>query len=448
LQPSKVKEYRINNGSYHLAQRIEPLSTEELIFSAYLPVREPKMKQLISFFEKHLVLAKIDPERFINTRYKETQDICKWIHKNNAWQLLVDFSSYVRRNITRGEKEVLHIYESLIIDTVNHLTPFGKIWYGMEGGKPLLMKDFFGAYDVKCWEIHELIQQRNITEQQHLHYLEQLKAYDEENQVIRAQERNVTSIIYHMMGLMDKGNEEFIFPGTEWVDLTRIDYKLPRMYKENDFYEGILNERSFLLDSGGVIIQCFNAGMFKEVRFLEEFLEDGLLVLYRVTTQDNKHMMGFFDLRNFYFYSFWEHVTTNDSTASLKVNEFRVGFRNFILELYCHLTCEFEKNLSNDEKLVHLKNPAEASTLASEQVGVYCKVFIEDEGESNGRSHHQVTQKAFHKVRPFIRKGNASEIAKANARKYGIILEPNYTFVREHTRGKNKEEQLKNRKPK
>lgn len=243
-----------------------------------------------------------------------------------------------------------------------------------------------------------------------------------------------------MLGMINSDNEDFIFPKEDWFDHYYVRTDVPRKYKDNQFYYDMLDRRNFFLSPEGVKIHCYNTGsLFKEIRLLEEFLEDGLLVLFRITNIEDKHTMGFIDLRDKFYYCLGKHAhgifeldgkTQYDAGPGTIFSERII---NFILEVYINLTCE--TYVQGKNSLVILKSPEEACKLPPTQPAIFCE--IKDAVETEKHSG-KGKPKALHKVRPFLRKGNASEMQRALARKYGIILPQGYTFVREHWRGKRK----------
>ncbi len=253
-----------------------------------------------------------------------------------------------------------------------------------------------------------------------------LKIMDYEKTIdfMRINERNITNVIFGMIGLINDKNDKFIYPFKNWYDHMHVILDIPRIFKPTEYYLDLLDKRNYFLNTSGVEVKLFNTGLFKEVRFKEEFLEDGLIVLYRITDDgENKHSMGFIDLRDKYLFSGWLNAQQG------KIYHER--FTNFILEVYCNLVCNIENNDSGLE-LKQLNNLNEIYQLHKDQPGYYVEVKENERGVSKGIG----VQKSWHRVSAHLRKGNASEMSKANARKYGVILKQGYTFVRPHERGK------------
>jgi hypothetical protein len=204
----------------------------------------------------------------------------------------------------------------------------------------------------------------------------------------------------------------------------------------------LLDKRSNFLYSDGINIKCFNAGVFNEIYLKEEFLEDGMLLLYRVKDSiENKFTMGFIDFRDKYTFSAWKHAhgvfCDDNGKLNFKDGEyFSNKFLNFILEVYCYLTCDsFEQDVNRSIALKQLVNTEYNFILNEGQPGIYYDIKEEVENSSENVKGTGITR-SFHKVKPHLRKGNASEMALANARLFGIYVPSGYTFIKPHTRGK------------
>lgn len=440
----EIKKYRLRAGAYAIIENLKRFEPEEIILNLYLPIKDEKTKHLVSFFERNLVLARINPDKFYKKRYKDIMQICHWIKKNNYYKLFADFSMYVIRNINQNYN-VLCAYADTLMDVWVNLAPYGYYWYGLDNNdQPMYMKELFGPYDVPMYELLEYIElmkrKNQFTDKVKKSVLEKAKKIERETNHSRINERNITNILFMMMPLINPDNEDFIFPSCDWFDHYLVYTDFPRTYKDNKFYMDMLDKRSFFLAPEGVSVQCFNTGrFFKEIRFLEQFLEDGLIVLFRITNIENKHTMGFIDLRDKFYYCLGKHATGafNFKDEGIIIEHsgklFSEKVLNFILEVYIHLTCDYYTKDVNS--LVILSSPNEANKLHPKQIGIYCETRKEQEKEPIKKGLKSIT-KRLHKVKPYIRKGNASEIQRALARKYGVILPQGYTFVREHWRGK------------
>jgi hypothetical protein len=333
-------------------------------------------------------------------------------------------------------------YITTLMDVWTCIPPFGFLWYGFSNeGKPLFIKEPYGAYDVPSYEVWEQVKKLPKGSSFARKLLDKAIADELENEYMRSNERNITNTMYIMIGLINSDNADFIYPFQDWIDHTLLirDFNFPRQYKVTDFWLDLLDKRSFLLNSNGVIVECINCGrFFKEIRFKEEFLNDGLIVLFRVTDiNQGKHTIGFIDLRKRFTYSVFKNAI--DSKSGQCVHD---EFINFILEVYCNLTCEYEKDINDEESIAlkRLKSLKDINTLNEGQPAIYCYAKESSNELEHNENHRNVSSKVLHHVDAFIRKANASEEAKANARHYGLILLQGYTFVRSHLRGRGKME--------
>jgi hypothetical protein len=419
---TKIKKYRLKAGAYAVLRELQDIKTEDLIFQLYLPVKDDDTRKLITFFEKQLILAKVDQERFMKTRYQQIQEKVQWIKKNNKYRLFADFSMYVMRNLDKCHN-VLCAYQDMLMDVWTNLSPFETYWYGLDkNDKPLIMPSLYWAYDAELYDLLERHKKASLQEK--LIIEQRMLEYDLKTNPIAMNERNITNIIYAMIGLINEENQDFIFPGQNWFNHYEVVYNFPQKIHDNNYYLDLLDQRHYFLDPEGVIIQCFNTGIFKEIRFKEEFLEDGMLVLFRVTNEEDKHTMGFIDLRDKFIYC----IGTYAEEAHPIFGSYKENFINFILEVYCLLT--------HDNKITPLKFLKEPNTTTDEPA-IY--VYTKTTKSGSQRQGYKSGPRSLHYVNAFLRRGNASEMAKANARLYGIIVPQGYTFVRPHWRGRKKE---------
>jgi hypothetical protein len=437
LKPEKITEYRLQSGGYGVLDALKNIDIDKLIFTLYLPIKDEDTKHLVYFFEQQLLLAKLDKNKFLKTRHKKIKEIGRWIKENNKYQLFADFSMYIYRNYDindNAKSPVMVAYVTTLMDTWVNLAPFGKLFYGLDNGNPLFTNEPYGAYDVPFYEVWEQIKKLPKGSPLARKLLDKTLMDELKIEYIRSNERNITNTMYTMIGLINSDNADFIYPFQNWIDHTLLIRDFPRQYKVTDFWLDLLDKRSFLLNSNGVIVECMNCGkFFKEIRFKEEFLNDGLIVLFRVTDiNQGKHTIGFIDLRKRFTYSVFKNAIDTKSGQCIHDE-----FINFVLEIYCDLTCEYEKDDNENEAIAlrRLKSLKDVGTLNEWQPAIYC--YAKEQFESKGE-HRQVSQKVLHHVDAFIRKANASEEAKANARHYGLILPQGYTFVRPHLRGRGK----------
>jgi len=437
MDKTKVIKNRMQAGGLAVIEHLKNINISDLKYEVHLPLNDDDSKFLAEYLEKQLVMAKNKPQRFLKQRYDLIKNIVFWVKKYNKYKTFVDFTIYTHRNIQQSY-DVLCAYQTSLIDTWTVLSPYGYIWYGLdENNNPLFIKEWIGNYDI---EIYRLIDEIDKKPRQEI--INAVDKYEKETDQVRVNERNIINVIYNMVGLINNKNEKYIFPYQNWFDHYHVHTDFPRIYKENNYYLGLLDKRSSFLYSEGINIKCFNAGIFNEIYFKEEFLEDGMLLLYRVKDSiENKYTMGFIDFRDKYIFSAWKHAhgvcyDDNDRLTVKGGEYFSDKFLNFILEVYCYLTCEsFEQDISRSVALKQLVNPEYNFILNEGQPGIYFE--IKEEIENNSESGRSTgTTRAFHKVKPHLRKGNASEMARANARLFGVIISPGYTFVKPHTRGK------------
>lgn len=429
IQKEKVIANRLQAGAVAIKEALEYVAIEDLIFNIYLTIKDSDTKKLISFYESQLVLAKSNPKKFIDTRYTQVMEIVKWIKDNHKYRLFADFSMYIGRNFDNTKfRPIATAYITALMDTWASIN-YGAMWYGLDiNDNPLYTENVYGNYDIPSWELLDKIYRDQKDPVKMAKYKKAIDKIDADTNFMRNNERNITNVVFGMIGLITEQNADIIYPFKDWYDHYSISLNLPRVYKPTEFYLNELRARTHLLASEGVVVHVFNAGMFSEIIFKEEFLVDGMVVLFKVRDlYQKKYTMGYIDLRNSYIYSCWRHTNRP---------EYCENFGNFVLEIYSHLTTNFEKNTNRLIALKQLESADEASELNNGQPGIYCEVH----GEGDGASRHRgksVTQKTIHHVNAFLRKGNASEMAIANARLYGIITPQGFTFVRPHIRGKN-----------
>jgi len=430
LNSLEIKKRRAFVSGHAIVRKLEGIEPENLIFELYLPAKDEDTKVLIAFVEKQLVKAIINPDDFLKTRYKDVKKIISWIKANKKYKLFCDFSMYVSRNLQQNYN-ILCAYQDVLLNLWELIAPVGKYWYGLdENEKPLLMDQLYPDYDVECFKKLDEMKKIKDPIKRKIKVLE-LVDYDKSLDLMRFNERNIGNVIFNMIGLINKDNEDFIFPKDGWFDHTLPLSSTPRVFLETEFFLDLLDKRSYFIPTKGIILDCLNCGSIKEIRFKEEFLEDGLIVLFKFSLiKDGKSSMGFIDLRNRYFFSCWQ--TANDEGM-----EAFEAIKNFILEVYCALTCEYEQQNSNDSVKI-LESLSELQDIEDNRPLLVVREIKKTKQEEKefDKGQKQGTHRKYHSVRFHRRKGNASKYAKANARMYGIILPQGYTFVKDHSRGK------------
>ena len=433
----KVIKNRMQAGGLAVINHLKDVNISDLKYEVHLPLNDDDSKFLAEYLEKQLIMAKSKPQRFIKQRYDLIKNVVFWVKKYNKYKTFVDFTIYTHRNIQQSY-DILCAYQTSLIDTWTVLAPYGYLWYGLdENNNPLFIKELFEDYDIEGYKLLEEIGKKPRQE-----IINAVNKYEKETDQVRVNERNIINVIYNMVGLINNKNEKYIFPYQNWFNHYHVNTNFPRVYKENDYYLELLDKRSNFLYSDGINIKCFNAGVFNEIYLKEEFLEDGMLLLYRVKDSiENKFTMGFIDFRDKYTFLAWKHAhgvfCDDNGKLNFKDGEyFSNKFLNFILEVYCYLTCDsFEQDVSRSIALKQLVNTEYNFILNEGQPGIYYDIKEEVENSSENVKGTGITS-SFHKVKPHLRKGNASEMALANARLFGVIIKPGYTFVKPHTRGK------------
>ena len=120
--------------------------------------------------------------------------------------------------------------------------------------------------------------------------------------------------------------------------LGSAECKYPRIWKSTDIYRERLKTRNYLLPSSGIIARYVNAGDIKEIRFIETLYDSEIIMLYRITTHRNGQLSGYYCTKEGTFYSIYEDT----------IGEMHGRIKNFILENYMLLTCDYEiKNKKN-----------------------------------------------------------------------------------------------------
>lgn len=75
MEIREIIKYRLRAGAMAVIHQLKNIDVNDLIFNLYLPIKDDDTKTLIAFYERTLVLAKINPEKFENTCYKQIKEI-------------------------------------------------------------------------------------------------------------------------------------------------------------------------------------------------------------------------------------------------------------------------------------------------------------------------------------------------------------------------------------
>lgn len=425
----ELRKRRCKNGAYGNLQRISSYSADEIILASYVHTDNEKAKELLKFYEKMIVLAKVNPQRYVNERDSLQLQLSSYIHKNKMYREWFDFIYFL--NLHLEENQILDAYKSEAMETWCYLSEKRnhKIFGLTSNGELLYCQDQFGDWDIEIHRIHKLYENKKITLEQMLSMHEKLK----DLYIIERHENIVDVTIFEMMPFMNERTKT-IFPH-KWLEMAYLDNLiLPRKWKDTSFYQEQIKKRKFMIHRKGCKAYLRNAGNIKEVFFVEDVTKDKkIIMLYRVST-DKGSFMGYYNLGDNYFFSPYR---------STDHKEVHLGLENFILELYAEIVSGLEKDVKRLYALKEVDDIHHIEDFKPTHVYVQFQLYNEktDRDELSGTRRHfkQRPHERSMAIRKLPPGWKVSEEAIERAKEYGIELQEGYTFVRPYEVGGIKE---------
>lgn len=424
----ELRKYRCRNGGTGVIGRLERYTAEDIIIASYFETSNEKAKEMMHRYEKMVVLAKANPDRYLNERDLLHLDMASYIHEHKLYREWFDFIYIIMTHME--ENLILNAYKCEAMETWNYLTNYETVnIYGLTSDNQLLICDeVYGDWDIPLMKATKLMEAKKISAKRHQ---ELFFEEDRKNDVfIKERHENMIDVdIFETMPFVNERTKA-IMP-KKWLEMAysgNID--LPRQWKDTSFYKEQLRVRKYMINKKGCKAFLKNAGNLTEVFFMEEVTKDKQIVmLYRVSTKKGS-FIGFYHLGDEFFFSPYR----GSSERSIHYE-----IENFVLELYTEIVSGLEKDrrrffaLKEVDNIEHIENFK--STHVYVQFGLYNEKSDRDELSGNRKGFTQKAHERDKAIRKLREGQHVSDEAIERAKEYGITLKEGYTFIRPYKAG-------------
>lgn len=440
LDINLVRKRRTKIISKIILGLIEVVSLEELLHQLFL-VNVEEYKEFITKYEKLIILAFSNSDKFKEVFYRELKNTTLYIKKNNLYRDYFNFAHSLFTNIQLQDinREVGIVYSSLIMEQASYFSPEDKSMAGisLKDNKPIFIPEPFLYLDYPFTEYEEDKKNKKVSGPLNLSVL---KSYfsrygynirnSNELDSHMANEKCISNMIFQMIPFINEKTMDMLsLP--YYLPCNGLGFSIPK-WKETIYFKDNLLERKYMLPSSGIKILTKNIGTIKSVFLKETLLNENRHLLYKIEIDDNQFINGNYDIKNKYFFSIWDF---NEESLSIS----HMDIENLVLELYSYLTLDLEidnedrntifitKDLINDEP--NYRN--------QRMIQILAKDMNVSHNKKDGFTIHYDKSKYIKiniHIDQFIRKlptgAKASDNAKKLAESYGYKLKEGETFVK------------------
>lgn len=413
VDEKEIRKIRTKATAMTVLTLVENINIEELIESLFIQSDDEFTRKMLKEYEKQLILAKLKPEEFNKNLNMFYSDMAKYIKKNNLLKNFLMFYYIVFKNQNKNALSnniIFKLYMNIIPQQLDYLVNKENTICGVDSkNKSILIRDPYPYIDYPAFILKK--SNRDIS-------VENLKkeykrfGYTIENQKDIAMLFNEYTLVSNSINL----NSFLIDENTvDMVSFNHITLSYPMEIPKGNINNDILsylNKRNRFLKNGEIEINLI-AGELRKITFKEVFLEDNLFLIYKLTNKEGKSFTGFYDINDDFFVSpYTEYSEYSDLHNDIK---------SLVLESYIICTTDIDKEKTRFYELkMGISKTVEKDVKTIQR---YYKKYNKDN-----------LLLSCAEVSSYIRKlppgATASEEAKENARKYGIELKPNETFVK------------------
>ncbi len=430
LTKEELRKSRCRNGAQGTIARVENYTPEDIIINSYLHTENDVAMELAKKYEYMLLLAKMQPKKYIEKRDSLFLDFAAWVHEKKIYREWVDFVYFVHARGSRLIQILSSAYMSEMMESWNYLTGYdGENIIGLTSQNELITApEYYGDWDLELHEMYKKLSKKKISEKAYAEFF--LGPRWEKNMET---ERNENLADIAIMGMIPYINERTrnIYPKDFYPHADAGKLTPARQWKPTEFYKEQLKSRKFLIDRKGIKLYLKNAGCWTEAMFMEDVTKNGQIVmLYRLSNPEGS-TYGFYNLQDDYFFSCYKY---SDGP------QIHFQIENLILELYTEVVCGLEIDVKRIYSIKEVEDISNTSDYRSTHLFVQYQQYNErtDADELKGKRKGGYTQRP-HERRFALRKlsGNrvASEEAKERAKELGIELQEGYTFVQSYSVG-------------
>lgn len=435
---------RTINLAVMVITNIAGLDFADFELALYFRCDNKQARHFIRTYESQMEEAMLQPENFVENLDAFYLDTCKYIEKYLLYRDFYNFCDLLnyQRNIKiqQGHKAVFDAYVSLLMqqtcyfsrnrieDSVVGVTSHGELIFRknphpysdlgsyklekqlclmISGGKTLTEEQIHNAYKTCGYKIYSLAD---------VEHLEAVSKIHDNN-------------IFVMAPYITEKETDIVLK----VSYQHHVPKFPRQWKTTDFYIEKLSRRNYMLPTSGITAQFANAGDIQEIRFAEVFKNEEIVLLYRVSTFHNGEYSGFYHTKSRVFYSIYEHTNCR---------EWHENVKNFILENYMILTCDYEIDRKKNYAIRQVDTFKNEFHYPYQPLVIYNYIKQEtpDNKQEIERKKCRYNKEEYYEevctrsgyIRRLPQNHHASEKAVQYAASLGLELPSGKTFVRSH----------------
>ena len=398
-----------------IIENLEGLDISDLITNLYIKVDDEVSKQLVKMYEGQLILAMTDPNKFVanlNTFYNNT---AKYLKKNKLYDKFLLFYYYTYKQKFRGsiniQDKIQVAYMSLLLEQFPYLSTYKDRFIGIsKNNKPLYIKEpylylDYPEYKLRMNKIKSLNDYMSLINK--IGY--NVKTM-EDIQALFMNYRLISNMLTNISFLIDETTLDLVptkYPMIVYgLNIPFIDSKI-------DLSEFIMDRRR-LLKNNKITVELDFKDIIK-VDIKETFVNDELFLLFKLTLFDGNELSGFYDIVNDLFYSVFTDSVNKEAL------DFIQSIETLIKEIYLIQTADLDINKThynefNMKFIHHIENTEKAS--------ISNKKYVR-----NGDYVEEIISLSAY-TRRLPEGAKASDTAIAEAKKYGINLNSNETFVK------------------
>ena len=431
----KIRKFRTASTAEVVGLKLADIDEKQLISDLFVTSNDTFSSQMIKLFEKQLVLAKINPDKFAEQLFVFFVETAKWIGEKKLYKRFFEFVTfiYLWSDENNLDKQIKWAYMDLLMEQASYFVE-QKFIYGIYDTGELMITD--ELYPFIDFALYEFVSKNQLDNLKMMKKSFQKYGYQVADWVklhqLTINDGMICNELFQLTYFIGEGTLD-MYPYPYYKPARGVE-SLPRIWKPTEYYNNLVQNRIYSLPFKGVVAKLKNAGSIKEILFKERVVSDRLVLLYKVKLADslirennNTYLTGFYDFGSSIGYTYWR-----ESSAS----EIHYQLENFVLEVYSHLTCDINIDKKKAESLLVTRDFKVTHYVNQPMV---C-FMIETDNDSSKRENSLVRfnredfQGILVKIKPFVRRlpegQTASLEAIENAKKVGYTLREGETFVK------------------
>lgn len=398
-----------------IVSNLKGLDVCDVLVNLFINVEDEISKELVKLYESQIILAVADESKFISTLNTFYIKTAKFIKKNNAYNsfLLFLYNIYKQKFRTHeNKKDKIQIaYMSLALEQLNYLATYKEHFIGVSTkNKPLYIKEPYLYLD---YAILKLEKKEIKTKKECYDLVNKLgysvKSY-EEFEGLFMNYRLIKNMFSYMGFLIDEHNIDILA-----TDYSKLIYgiKTPVIEELFDLDSLIMNRRR-LLKNNRITVEL-QYGEIKKIDMREKFVNDELFLILKFTLTNNTEFNGFYDIMNGLFY------TPLSESSNSQIVPISKSLEMLVKELYLIQTADLDIIQTHynefEIKFIHHIND-------SDNEGNKTRNY-----NKNGEYIEEIINLSAY-TRRLPEGAKASDSAIEEAKKFGINLDENETFVK------------------